>query len=98
MTQQLQTEKIIEHLEEAVAMLRRSLSAGPPSATHLGQMRGMTPMILNALVAQGVKTAGDLARLTESDLLRCYSIGPAKIVQIRASLAFLGLSLAPERG
>ena len=93
---QLQTEKIIGHLEEAVTMLRRGLETWSPADTPLEQMGGMTPMILTALTAQGVKTAGDLARLTESDLLRCYSIGPAKIVQIRASLAFLGLSLAPE--
>ena len=94
---QLQTEKIIGHLEEAVAMLRSGLETWSPADTPLGQM-GLTPMILNALTAQGVKTAGDLAKLTEAELMRCYSIGPAKVTQIKASLAFLGLELAPERG
>ena len=47
----------------------------------------------NCLEAQKVETVGDLARLTEADLLRIRSFGKTSMKEIKRKLAEMGLSL-----
>jgi hypothetical protein len=57
----------------------------------------IVPHVRTKLVAMGVLTMGDLARMTEDELLKVRGVGPYVLAAIKQNLSDLGLALKVKR-
>lgn len=92
MNELLKAQALIEAARKILLNLSGSNDRPLPAETPIESM-DLPRSALSFLRNRGIKTARDLSRLTEQDLFRCYSLGPAKLAQIKESLSRLGLCL-----
>jgi DNA-directed RNA polymerase subunit alpha len=81
-----------ETLEVAPVVVEEDLDVTDSSKVKVEDL-GLSTRTENALIAASVRTAGGLARKSESDLLSVDGLGEKGITEIKKALSDLGLEL-----
>jgi DNA-directed RNA polymerase subunit alpha len=85
-------ENTIEVPQVSAAVVEEETGGDDSSKTKVEDL-GLSTRTLNALIGGSIKTAGGLARKSESDLLSLDGLGEKGITEIKEALENIGLSL-----
>lgn len=85
-------ENTIEVPKVSAAVVEEETGSDDSSKTKVEDL-GLSTRTLNALIGGSIKTAGGLARKSESDLLSLDGLGEKGITEIKEALENIGLSL-----
>jgi DNA-directed RNA polymerase subunit alpha len=85
-------ENTIEVPQVSAAVVEEEIGGDDSSKTKVEDL-GLSTRTLNALIGGSIKTAGGLARKSESDLLSLDGLGEKGITEIKEALENIGLSL-----
>ena len=85
-------ENTIEVPQVSAAVVEEETGSDDSSKTKVEDL-GLSTRTLNALIGGSIKTAGGLARKSESDLLSLDGLGEKGITEIKEALENIGLSL-----